>query len=40
MKNMRETDEYRLRDYKTGIAKELNITPGLDKMWDYRRNRM
>jgi hypothetical protein len=37
---MRRTAGYTWTDYKTNteIAKELNITPVLDKMQDYRRN--
>jgi len=38
MKYMRKTVVYCWRDYKTEIAKELNITTGLYKTWDYRRN--
>jgi hypothetical protein len=35
---MRKTAGYIWRDHKTKIEKELNITPVLDKMQDYRRN--
>jgi hypothetical protein len=40
MKYMRETAEYTWTDYKTNteIIKELNITPVLDKIQEYRRN--
>jgi hypothetical protein len=40
MKYMRRTAGYTWTDHKrnTGIAKELNITPVLDKIWDYRSN--
>ena len=40
MKYMRKTAEYTWTDYKTNteIAKELNITPMLDKMQEYIRN--
>jgi hypothetical protein len=38
MKYMRKTAGYHWRDYKTETAKELNIAPGLYKIWDYRRN--
>jgi len=40
MKYMRKTTEYTWTDYKTGteIAKELNITPVLYKIQEYRRN--
>jgi phage anti-repressor protein len=40
MKYMRKTARYTWTDYKTNVefAKELNITPFLDKIHDYRRN--
>jgi hypothetical protein len=40
MKYMRKTAGYAWIDYKTNrdIAKELNITPDLDKIQEYRRN--
>jgi hypothetical protein len=40
MKYMRRTAEYTWTDHKTNteIAKELNITPVLDKIQDYKRN--
>jgi hypothetical protein len=40
LKHMRRTagDTWRDRKTNTEIAKELNITPVLDKMQDYRRN--
>jgi hypothetical protein len=40
MKYMRKRAEYTWTGYKTNteIAKELNITPVLDKIWKYRRN--
>ena len=40
MKYMRKTAGYTWTDYKTntGIAKELNITPVLDKIQECRRN--
>ena len=38
MKYMRKTAGYPWTYYKTGIAKELNITPSLDKIQEYRRN--
>jgi hypothetical protein len=39
IKYMRKTAGYTWRDYKTNteIAKELNITPVLDKIQDYRK---
>jgi hypothetical protein len=39
MKNMRRTAGYTLTDHKTNteIATELNITPVLDKLQDYKR---
>jgi hypothetical protein len=42
MKYMRITARYTLTDHKTNtdIAKELNITPVLDKIHDYKRNWM
>jgi hypothetical protein len=40
MKYMRKTAEYISTDYKTNtqIAKELKITPILDKLLEYKRN--
>jgi hypothetical protein len=40
MKYMRRTAGYTWTDHKTNteIAKELNITPVLDKIQDYKRN--
>ena len=40
MKYMRRTAGYTWRDYKTNshIAKELEITPALDKLLEYKRN--
>jgi hypothetical protein len=40
MKYMRRTAEYIWTDYKTNvqIAKELKITPILDKLLEYKRN--
>jgi hypothetical protein len=40
MKYMRRTAGYTWTDHKknTGIAKELNITPVLDKIQSYKRN--
>jgi hypothetical protein len=40
MKYMRRTAGYIWRDYKTNtqIAKELKITPILDKLLEYKRN--
>ena len=40
MKNMRRTAGYIWTDYKTNtqIAKELKITPILDKLLEYKRN--
>jgi len=40
MKYMRRKAEYTWTDYKTntGIAKELNTTPVLDKIQEYRTN--
>ena len=40
MKLMRKTAEYTWTDYKTNkeTAKELNITPVLDKILEYKRN--
>jgi hypothetical protein len=37
---MRKTAEYTWKDHKinTETAKELNITPVLDKIQDYKRN--
>jgi len=42
MKYMRKTAGYTWTDYKTNteIAKELNITPVLDKIQEYRRNKL
>jgi hypothetical protein len=42
MKYMRRTAGYTWTDYKTNtqIAKELNITPILDKLLEYKRNWM
>jgi len=40
MKYMRRTAGYTWADYKTNshIAKELEITPVLDKLLEYKRN--
>jgi len=39
MKHMRRTARYIWTDYKTNkIAKELKITPILDKLLEYKRN--
>jgi len=40
MKNMRRTARYIPTDYKTNtqMAKELKITPILDKLLEYKRN--
>jgi hypothetical protein len=40
MKYVRKTAGYTWTDYKTNtdISKELNITPVLDKIQDYRKN--
>jgi len=37
---MKKTTRYTCTDYKTNteIAKELNITPVLDKIQEYKRN--
>jgi hypothetical protein len=42
MNYMRKTAEYTRRDDKTNTKseKELNITPVLDKIQEYRRNRL
>jgi hypothetical protein len=40
MKYMRKTAGCYWRDYKTEIARELNITAGLYKIQNYRRNWM
>jgi hypothetical protein len=39
MEHMRKTAEYTWTDFKTDteIARELNITPVLDKMQEYRK---
>ena len=40
MKYMRRTAEYTRTDYRTNtqLAKELKITPVLDKLLEYKRN--
>jgi hypothetical protein len=42
MKYMRRTAGYTWTDHKTNteFAKELNITPVLDKIQDYKKNRI